>query len=71
MSFSPYFAGFAGLAGGLNLIYNVGRARDTRRFWADYYRNTGFKPMYPYRAGVYDWMNNDISAIYSIKKVMK
>lgn len=49
----------AGVSFGLQSIYNVGKARDTRRYWADYYRNTGFRPRYSYRSGMYDWMKND------------
>lgn len=28
--------------------YNI----ENRRYWADYYKNTGFRPRYPMRAGV-------------------
>lgn len=51
---------FAGGAYALSGIYNVGKAIDTRNYWRSYYANTGFRPRYPYRAGVYDWMKNDI-----------
>lgn len=35
--------------------YTWGYYNDVNRFWSDYYKNTGFKPRYPYKSGsVYD-----------------
>ncbi len=59
------------LAGGLSAIYSAGKAYDNYRFWSDYYRNTGYRPRYPFRAGGYDWMKNDVAMIYAINKVFK
>lgn len=39
-------------------IYSVGQALDNNRYWADYYKNTGVKPRYPWRAGKYDWLQS-------------
>lgn len=49
----------SGLIVGSNAVaglYHVGKAQDNRRFWRDYYKNTGVRPKYPYRAGVYDYL---------------
>lgn len=54
----PLLPLFAGVGFGLSTIYNTGKALDNRRYWNDYYRNTGYRPRYPYRAGVYDWMKD-------------
>lgn len=47
--------GAGALVGG---IYSVGQAVENNRYWNDYYRNTGFRPRYPFRAGQYDWMQS-------------
>lgn len=47
--------GAGALAGG---IYSVGQAVENNRYWRDYYRNTGFKPRYPWRTGQYDWLQS-------------
>lgn len=47
--------GAGALMGGL---YSVGQAVDSNRYWRDYYKNTGYKPRYPFRAGKYDWMQS-------------
>lgn len=39
-------------------VYSAGKALDSNRYWNDYYRNTGHKPKYPWRAGVYDWVGD-------------
>lgn len=43
--------------GAVYSLYKLGKAVDTYRYWHDYYLNTGYKPRYPFRAGVYDWWN--------------
>lgn len=58
---------FAGASFALTTMYNVGKGLDNHRFWRDYYSNTGYRPRYPYRAGVYDWMKNDIFIFGSAK----
>lgn len=59
-------AGGLFLAGGvLNSIYSVGQAYDSYRYWNDYYRNTGVRPRYPFRAGQYDWMADVGHGMYS------
>lgn len=59
------------LAGGLSAIYSAGKAYDNYRFWSDYYRNTGYRPRYPFRSGSFDWMSNNIATIYAVNKVFK
>lgn len=39
--------------------YTWGHYKDTTRFWEDYYKNTGYRPRYPYKSG----------AIYNIGSV--
>lgn len=46
-----------GLGSALNGVYNVGKAVDSYRYWNDYYRNTGYRPRYPFRSGVYDYLS--------------
>lgn len=36
--------------------------QENERYWADYFKNTGRRPLYPYRAGAV----NDISQLYNI-----
>lgn len=43
---------------GLSALYSAGQALDNHRYWSDYYRNTGFRPRYPWRAGQYDWVRD-------------
>lgn len=50
----------------LSGLYNVGRAVDNKRFWDDYYKNTGFKPRYPYRSGYYDWVSDLSSSMMNV-----
>lgn len=40
--------------------YQKGLQNEITRYWGDYYRNTGFRPRYPYRAGAVF----DTSALY-------
>lgn len=47
----------AGAGLGLSAIYNVGKAYDNERYWDAYYRRTGFRPKYSWRAGRYDSVN--------------
>lgn len=42
----------------LGAIYSTGKALDSQRYWSDYYRNTGYRPRYPWRAGQYDWVGD-------------
>lgn len=44
------------LAVGLSALYSAGRAYDNYRYWNDYYKNTGYRPKYPFRSGSMDWM---------------
>lgn len=48
----PAVLGAAGLS--LGAIYSIGQLRDSNRYWNDYFKNTGIRAAYPYRAGVYD-----------------
>lgn len=59
------------LAGGLIAAYHVGKAYDNYCFWSDYYRNTGYRPRYPFRSGSYDWMSSNVASIYAINKVFR
>lgn len=54
-----------GIGGGLNAVYGVGQAMDSYRYWNDYYKNTGYRPRYPWRAGQYDYMADIGHAFYS------
>lgn len=36
-----------------NYQYQSGALKENERYWQDYYRNTGVKPLYPYRSGYY------------------
>lgn len=56
-----------GASFGLSSIYNTGKALDTRAYWNDYYRNTGYRPRYSYRSGMYDWMKNDMYMLGSFR----
>lgn len=54
---------------GLSALYTAGKAVDSYRYWNDYYRNTGFRPRYPWRAGVYDWvgaMGKSMTSAYRV-----
>lgn len=55
------------VAGGsaLSGIYRVGKALENRRYWDAYYRNTGYRPLYPFRAGYYDYINEFGRSLYS------
>lgn len=55
-----------GLGTALNTIYGVGQAVDSYRYWNDYYKNTGYKPRYPFRAGQFDWMSDLGHSAYSV-----
>lgn len=58
-------SGLFAVGGVLNSIYAVGQAYDSYRYWHDYYRNTGVRPRYPWRAGQYDWMADVGHGMYS------
>lgn len=54
---APLVAIGAGLMAGGTAVksyYDIRKAYETRRYWNDYYKNTGVKPKYPYRSGYYD-----------------
>lgn len=57
-----------GLGATLNGIYSVGKAVDSYRYWNDYYRRTGIKPKYPFRAGVYDYLSYGGRTVNSFTK---
>lgn len=50
----PAIAGLSAVIGG---VYYVGKAKETRRFWDDYQKNTGVTPRYRYRSGFYTYGN--------------
>ena len=41
--------------------YTANRFRENERFWADYKKNTGLTPRYPYRAGAV----NNLGQLYA------
>lgn len=50
-------AGAGAFYGGLQLKQahnSYSQARETERFWADYRKNTGYSPRYPWRVGMYN-----------------
>lgn len=51
----PFMVGASMLLGsasaGVNAYYQYGAMKENERYWNDYYRNTGKKPLYPYRSG--------------------
>lgn len=53
------------LAVGLSALYSVGKAYDGVRFWNDYYKNTGIRPRYPFRAGYFDPMRDAANVGFS------
>lgn len=54
--------GAGALMGG---IYNAGQAYDNYRYWQDYYRNTGYRPRYPFRSGRYDYLRDISDSFYT------
>lgn len=44
------------IAGGsaISGVYHVKKAIESRKYWDEYYRNTGYRPRYPYRSGYND-----------------
>lgn len=34
-----------------NLAYQMAMQRENTRYWNEYYKNTGYRPRYPYRSG--------------------
>lgn len=34
-----------------NLAYQMAMQKENARYWNEYYKNTGFRPRYPYRSG--------------------
>lgn len=54
-----------GLGSVLNGVYSVGQAVDSYHYWNDYYRNTGYKPRYPWRAGQYDYLSDVGHGLYT------
>lgn len=59
----------AGLIAGSSAVsgvYNVKKALESRKYWDDYYRNTGYRPRYPFRSGYYDIVPAVASGISSI-----
>lgn len=54
-----------GVGGALNALYSVGQAVDSYHYWNDYYRNTGYSPRYPFRAGKYDYLADIGHGFYS------
>lgn len=46
--------------------YIASSFRENEKFWEDYYKNTGKRPLYPYRSGAV----NDVSQLYSIDSAL-
>lgn len=59
----PLLLGVGGLSSSLSTVYHVGKGFENRQFWNDYYRNTGYRPRYPFRSGAYDDLNEYSKAI--------
>lgn len=47
-------AGLIAGSGVVSGVYNVKKALESRKYWDDYYRNTGYRSRYPFRSGYYD-----------------
>lgn len=63
---------FAVASAGLGAYYTVGQFRDNKKYWNDYYRNTGRRPRYAYKSGSYDWMKygaRSLGSIYGVSKI--
>ena len=65
MVFPWLVAGASALYG----LYGAGRALETWKYWADYQKNTGVKPRYPVRAGLYDWMPSAGGTLYGLSGI--
>lgn len=61
----PLVPALFGAGATLNGIYSVGQAFDSYRYWNDYYKNTGYRPKYPWRAGKYDYLADIGHGFYS------
>lgn len=47
-------AGLIGAGSVLSGGVSVGKAFENRKYWDEYYRNTGYRARYPYRSGYND-----------------
>lgn len=62
----PYLIGGAFA---LSTLHSGLRAFETYRYWTDYYHNTGYRPRYPVRAGLYDGLSTGAQALYGVSAV--
>jgi len=51
------------------IVRSFQRAKDDSRYWADYYKNTGFRPRYPGRVYANSGLASDLT--YAVGKVYK
>lgn len=55
--------GMQAVTGIYQFYMNHQRAIENERYWNDYYRNTGVRPVYPFRAGDYTDYGYVLSAV--------
>lgn len=64
----PAIVGGIGL--GLGAVHSVGQLMDNRRYWNDYYKNTGVSNRYYWKSGVGDWAkfgSRSLMAMYGFR----
>lgn len=59
-------AGLIAGSGVVSGVYNVKKGLETRKYWDQYYRNTGYRPRYPFRSGYYDIVPAISSSVASV-----
>lgn len=55
--------GMQAVTGIYQFYMNHQRSIENQRYWDDYYRNTGIRPVYPFRAGDYTDYGYVLSAV--------
>lgn len=59
----PIILGVQAVSGIYQFYQNYQRQTENKRYWNDYYDNTGIRPKYPYRAGSYSDYGYVLSAV--------
>lgn len=59
----PIILGVQAVSGIYQFYQNYQRQTENKRYWNDYFDNTGIRPKYPYRSGAYSDYGYVLSAV--------
>lgn len=53
----------------LGAVYGAGRLYDTARYWSNYYKNTGYRPRYPFLKGAGSGVKSTANVFSNLKRL--